>query len=114
MTIRVIIVDDQAMVRAGFAALLSAQADTICGADYGSRDPDRTNRRNGHREFARAHVPAYPWPVPSGNGDIPAPLRWVWLHVSWTPLVTRDSSGRSLTSLDESRLGERGRGPEEP
>jgi putative transposase len=29
--------------------LLSAQADTICGADYGSRDPDRTNRRNGYR-----------------------------------------------------------------
>ena len=30
-------------------ALLSAQADTVCGADYGARDPDRSNRRNGYR-----------------------------------------------------------------
>jgi putative transposase len=30
-------------------ALLSAQADTVCGADYGSRSPDRSNRRNGYR-----------------------------------------------------------------
>ena len=29
--------------------LLSAQADSVCGADYGTRDPDRTNRRNGYR-----------------------------------------------------------------
>ena len=29
--------------------LLSAQADAVCGADYGSRDPERTNRRNGYR-----------------------------------------------------------------
>lgn len=29
--------------------LLSAQADIVCGADYGTRDPDRTNRRNGYR-----------------------------------------------------------------
>ncbi|MGC1207332.1 MAG: IS256 family transposase, partial [Ornithinimicrobium sp.] len=34
-------------------SLLSAQADTVCGADYGTRDPERTNRRNGyrHRDF---------------------------------------------------------------
>ena len=30
-------------------ALLSAQADSVCGAEYGARDPDRTNRRNGYR-----------------------------------------------------------------
>jgi transposase-like protein len=30
-------------------ALLSGQADSVCGAEYGTRDPDRTNRRNGYR-----------------------------------------------------------------
>jgi len=30
-------------------ALLSAQADTVCGADYGTRSSERTNRRNGYR-----------------------------------------------------------------
>jgi len=30
-------------------ALLSAQADSVCGADYGTRGPGRTNRRNGYR-----------------------------------------------------------------
>ena len=30
-------------------ALLSAQADSVCGAEYGARDPERTNRRNGYR-----------------------------------------------------------------
>lgn len=29
--------------------LLSGQADTVCGADYGTRTTDRTNRRNGYR-----------------------------------------------------------------
>ena len=29
--------------------LMSAQADTACGADYGTRDPERQNRRNGYR-----------------------------------------------------------------
>ena len=34
-------------------ALLSAQADTVCGAEYGTRSQERTNRRNGyrHRDF---------------------------------------------------------------
>ena len=30
-------------------ALLSAQADAVCGAEYGARDPERMNRRNGYR-----------------------------------------------------------------
>ena len=30
-------------------ALLSAQADSVCGAEYGTRDPDRINSRNGYR-----------------------------------------------------------------
>lgn len=29
--------------------ILSAQADAVCGAEYRSRPPDRTNRRNGYR-----------------------------------------------------------------
>lgn len=30
-------------------ALLSAQADAVCGAEYGTRDVERVNRRNGYR-----------------------------------------------------------------
>ena len=29
--------------------LLSAQADSVCGAEYGSRSQARSNRRNGYR-----------------------------------------------------------------
>ncbi len=29
--------------------LLSAQADSVCGAQYGARSDERTNRRNGYR-----------------------------------------------------------------
>lgn len=33
--------------------LLSAEADAVCGAEYGATSPERTNRRNGyrHRDF---------------------------------------------------------------
>src|SRR6185312_7059342 len=30
-------------------ALLSAQADIVCGAEYGTRSEERANRRNGYR-----------------------------------------------------------------
>ena len=30
-------------------ALLSAQADSVCGAEYGTRSQTRNNRRNGYR-----------------------------------------------------------------
>ncbi len=29
--------------------LMGAEADTMCGADFGERSPDRTNHRNGCR-----------------------------------------------------------------
>lgn len=29
--------------------LMSAQADVVCGAEYGTVSPERTNRRNGYR-----------------------------------------------------------------
>ena len=39
----------RAMLASFVQALLSADADAVCGAEYGSRSPDRTNRRNGYR-----------------------------------------------------------------
>jgi putative transposase len=38
------------MVRTFVQALMSAEADAICGAAYGERSQERTNRRNGYRE----------------------------------------------------------------
>jgi putative transposase len=40
----------RAMVKDFAEALMSAQADTLCGAGYGERSPERVNRRNGYRE----------------------------------------------------------------
>ena len=39
----------RSMLSAFVQALMSADADAQCGAEYGSRGPDRTNRRNGYR-----------------------------------------------------------------
>jgi transposase-like protein len=38
------------MVKTMAEALMSAEADAICGAGYGERSEGRTNRRNGYRE----------------------------------------------------------------
>lgn len=37
------------MVAAFANAMMSAQADQACGADYGQRTAERVNRRNGYR-----------------------------------------------------------------
>src|SRR3954469_15083322 len=39
----------RSMLTAFVQALMSADADSVCGAEYGTRSPDRTNRRNGYR-----------------------------------------------------------------
>ena len=38
------------MVRCFAEALMGAEADALCGAGYGERSTERTNRRNGYRE----------------------------------------------------------------
>src|SRR5438034_10096899 len=40
----------RAMVKEFAEALMSADADAVCGAAYGERSPERVNRRNGYRE----------------------------------------------------------------
>jgi putative transposase len=39
----------RSMLTAFVQALMSADADAVCGAEFGTRSPDRTNRRNGYR-----------------------------------------------------------------
>ncbi len=38
------------MVRSFAQTLMSAEADALCGADYGERSDERVNRRNGYRD----------------------------------------------------------------
>ena len=53
-------------------ALMSAEADAICGAPYGERSPERTNSRNGYRtrDFdtrtgtMEVAIPSWVWDVP--------------------------------------------------
>ncbi|HEX2064456.1 MAG TPA: IS256 family transposase [Acidimicrobiales bacterium] len=40
------------MLKAFAEQLMSAEADALCGAGWGERSPERTNRRNGYRERA--------------------------------------------------------------
>src|SRR5215210_6760278 len=40
----------RAMVKEFAEALMSVDADAVCGAGYGDRSPERVNRRNGYRE----------------------------------------------------------------
>jgi transposase-like protein len=40
------------MVKVFAEQLMGADADALCGADYGERSPERINRRNGYRERA--------------------------------------------------------------
>ena len=39
----------RAMIQTFVEALMSADADAVCGAGYGQRSPDRSNTRNGYR-----------------------------------------------------------------
>jgi transposase-like protein len=53
------------MVREFAEALMGAEADALCGADYGERSPERVNIRNGYRERR--------WDTRVGTIDLPIP-----------------------------------------
>ncbi len=53
------------MVRSFAQALMSAEADVVCGAAYGERSDERTNTRDGYR--------ARPWDTRAGSIDLQVP-----------------------------------------
>lgn len=53
------------MVREFAEALMGAEADALCGAEYGERSPERVNIRNGYRERR--------WDTRLGTIDLPIP-----------------------------------------
>jgi len=72
-------------------ALLSAQADAVCGAGYGERSPERVNSRNGyrHRDLDTR----------VGTLDVAVPkLRTGSLYPEWL-LERRKRAERALTSV---------------
>jgi putative transposase len=71
--------------------LLSAEADAVCGAEYGTSTPDRVNRRNGyrHRDFDTR----------AGTLDVAIPkLRQGTYFPEWL-LERRKRAERALTSV---------------
>ena len=71
--------------------LLSAEADAVCGAEYGTTSADRVNRRNGyrHRDFDTR----------AGSIDVAVPkLRQGSYFPDWL-LVRRKRAERALTSV---------------
>src|SRR5512145_554141 len=81
----------RAMVESVVATLMGADADALCGAAYGERHPERTNRRNGYRERA--------WDTRLGTIALPIPkLR----HGSYFPewlLEPRRRAERALVAV---------------
>jgi len=55
----------RAMVKSFAEALMSAEADALCGAEYGQSSPERTNSRNGYRTG--------PWDTRVGSIDLAVP-----------------------------------------
>jgi putative transposase len=53
------------MVRSFAQALMSAEADAVCGAAYGERSDERTNTRNGYRHRE--------WDTRAGSIDLAVP-----------------------------------------
>ena len=83
--------------------LLSAEADAVCGAEYGVASPERTNRRNGyrHRDFDTR----------AGTIDVAIPkLREGTYFPEWL-LERRKRAERALTSRGRDLLPARGLDP---
>src|SRR5215216_6044679 len=55
----------RSMIQTFAEALMSAEADAVCGAGYGQRSPERTNIRNGYRHRA--------WDTRAGSIELAVP-----------------------------------------
>lgn len=79
------------MVRAMAETLMGAEADSLCGAAYGQRGPERVNQRNGYRERR--------WDTRVGSIDLAIPrLRKGSYYPQWL-LDPRRRSERSLVQV---------------
>jgi putative transposase len=79
------------MVQSFAEALMGAECDAICGAPYGERSPERTNRRNGYRER--------PWDTRAGTIALEIPkLRQGSYFPGWL-LEPRRRAERALVAV---------------
>jgi putative transposase len=81
----------RAMLKTFVEALLSADADAVCGAGWGERSPDRVNRRNGYRDRE--------WDTRAGTIELAVPkLREGSYFPDWL-LQRRRRAEQALTSV---------------
>src|SRR5438045_6468878 len=81
----------RAMVKTFAEALMSAEADAICGAPYGQRSDERTNSRNGYR--------AREWDTRAGTIELAIPkLRSGSYFPDWL-LTYRRRAEQALVSV---------------
>jgi putative transposase len=81
----------RSMIAAFVEALMGAEADALCGAPYRSRDPERTNARNGYRSRE--------WDTRAGTIEVAIPkLRQGSYFPDWL-LQRRRRAERALTSV---------------
>jgi transposase-like protein len=81
----------RSMLTAFVQALMSADADAACGAEFGTRSPERTNRRNGYRSRE--------WDTRAGTIELAIPkLREGSYFPDWL-LERRKRAERALISV---------------
>lgn len=72
-------------------AMMSAQADQVCGAGYGERSVERVNRRNGYR--------AREWDTRAGTVELAVPkLREDSFYPDWL-LIHRRRAEQALVTV---------------
>jgi site-specific recombinase XerD len=79
-------------------ALMSAEADAMCGAGWGEVSPERVNRRNGYR--------SRPWDTRAGSIDVKIPKR----RRDGGRVCSRRALAQVLEVLDEHGVGRAGAG----
>src|SRR4051795_9619901 len=79
------------MVQIFAEALMSADADAVCGAGYGQRSPDRSNTRNGYRHRG--------WDTPAGSIALAVPEPRGGVSFPGTLLERRRGAESALVSV---------------